>query len=104
MLISDWSSACALPIYQSIETISLEEALELFRLPRTVGLFEEKEMQVNIGRFGPYVLHDKKFYSIPKGLEPLDISSEKAVEIRSEGRRVGKERVRTGRSRGAPDQ
>ncbi|HEY9561220.1 MAG TPA: type I DNA topoisomerase [Anseongella sp.] len=66
---------------QSIETISLEEALELFKLPKKIGSFEEEEMQVNIGRFGPYILHSKKFYSIPKDQEPLDLNQEQAIEI-----------------------
>lgn len=66
---------------QSIETITLEEALELFKLPRTVGEFEGKNVTVNSGRFGPYVQHDKKFVSIPKGEDPMSISLERAVEL-----------------------
>lgn len=78
---------------QSIETIGLEEALELFKLPRKIGLFEEQEMQVNIGRFGPYVMHDKKFYSIPKGIEPLDVTREEAIEIIREKRKKDAEKT-----------
>ncbi|HYH55964.1 MAG TPA: topoisomerase C-terminal repeat-containing protein, partial [Anseongella sp.] len=78
---------------QSIETISLEEALELFKLPKKIGTFEEKEMQVNIGRFGPYILHDKKFYSVPKGLEPLDINEQQAIEIILEKRKNDAEKT-----------
>jgi DNA topoisomerase-1 len=66
---------------QFIENITLEDALELFKMPRDMGLFEEKPVVVNIGRFGPYVLHDKKFVSIPKDIDPYTITPEKAVEL-----------------------
>ena len=66
---------------QSIQTITLEEALELFRLPRTVGDFEETPVIVNTGRFGPYVQHNKKYVSIPKEEDPLDITLERAIEL-----------------------
>ena len=66
---------------QSIETITLEEALSLFTLPRTVGFFEDKEAVVSIGKFGPYVRHDAKFYSLSKGDDPYDITLERCVEI-----------------------
>lgn len=66
---------------QFIENITLEDALELFKLPREVGEFEEKPVVVNIGRFGPYVLHDKKFVSIPKTDDPYEITNERAVEL-----------------------
>jgi DNA topoisomerase-1 len=66
---------------QFIENITLQEALELFKMPRDLGLFEDKPVVVNIGRFGPYVLHDKKFVSIPKDIDPYDISSETAIEL-----------------------
>jgi len=66
---------------QSIETISLQEALDLFKLPRTVGLFEEKEIVAATGRFGPYLRHDAKFYSLPKTDDPLTVDMEKAIEI-----------------------
>lgn len=65
---------------QSIETISLEEALELFKLPRTLGDFEDKTVVIGIGRFGPYVRHNSKFVSIPKGEDPMEITLEEAVE------------------------
>ena len=71
---------------QSIETISFEEAMDLFRLPRTLGLFEEKEVTVNIGRFGPYIAHDNKFYSLGKEFDPYTISLEEASPIISEKR------------------
>ena len=66
---------------QFIESISLEDALELFKLPREVGEFEGSPLTVNIGRFGPYVLHDKKFVSIPKTDDPYTITSERAIEL-----------------------
>lgn len=66
---------------QFIENISLEEALELFRLPREVGEFEGKPLTVNIGRFGPYILHDKKFVSIPKTDDPYTIQADRAIEL-----------------------
>ena len=66
---------------QFIENITLEDALELFKLPREVGLFEDKPVIINIGRFGPYVLHDKKFVSIPKTDDPYTITEERAVEL-----------------------
>lgn len=66
---------------QFIESISLEDALELFKLPREVGEFEGGTVTINIGRFGPYVLHDKKFVSIPKSDDPYTISEARAIEL-----------------------
>ena len=66
---------------QSIETITLPEALDLFKFPRLIGEFESKEMVVSVGKFGPYIRHDSKFYSIPKTENPLQIIAEKAIEI-----------------------
>ena len=66
---------------QFIENISLVDAMELFKMPRDLGLFEEKPVVVNIGRFGPYVLHDKKFVSIPKGEDPYEITPARAIEL-----------------------
>ncbi|MCD7973039.1 MAG: type I DNA topoisomerase [Candidatus Azobacteroides sp.] len=66
---------------QLMETITLEEALELFKLPRTVGEYEDKTIVAAIGRFGPYIRHDGKFVSIPKGTDPLDITQEEAIEL-----------------------
>ncbi len=66
---------------QFIENITLEGALELMKMPRTLELFEEKPVVVSIGRFGPYVLHDKKFVSIPKGEDPYTIIHTRAVEL-----------------------
>lgn len=66
---------------QSIETISYEEAMELFKLPRTLGQFEDNDVVINIGRFGPYIAHDKKFYSLNKEFDPYTISYDEAVPI-----------------------
>ena len=66
---------------QSIENITLEEALELFNLPRTLGTFEDKEVIVSIGKFGPYVRHNGKFYSLGKNDDPYDVTLERAIEI-----------------------
>ena len=66
---------------QSIETITLDEALELFKLPRTLGEFEGLPVQVNTGRFGPYVLHNKKFTSVPKNVDPMDVTLDDAIAL-----------------------
>jgi len=66
---------------QMIDTITFEEAMELFKLPRMVGKFEEKDMVASIGRFGAYVRHDSKFYSLPKTENPLSITAEAAIEL-----------------------
>jgi DNA topoisomerase-1 len=66
---------------QSIETITLEEALDLFKLPLTLGEYEGKEVYVNMGRFGPYVKWGEDFISIPKGEDPLEIDMERAIEL-----------------------
>ncbi len=66
---------------QFIENITLADALELMKMPRDMGLFEEKPVVINIGRFGPYVLHDKKFISIPKEEDPYAVIPARAVEL-----------------------
>lgn len=66
---------------QSIETITLEEALKLFELPRTVGEYEGKVVVAAIGRFGPFIRHDGKFVSIPKDKNPISITLEEAIEL-----------------------
>jgi DNA topoisomerase-1 len=66
---------------QSIETITLEEALDLFKLPLTLGEYEGQEVYVNTGRFGPYVKFGEQFISIPKGEDPLEIDMERAIEL-----------------------
>ncbi|MBR1889460.1 MAG: type I DNA topoisomerase [Alloprevotella sp.] len=71
---------------QRIDTISLEEALELFKLPFTLGEFEEKPIVVNVGRFGPYVQHNGAFVSIPKGTDPQSLTIEEAIALIEEKR------------------
>lgn len=81
-----------LPKDKSIETITLEEALELFKLPRILGDYEGSEISIGVGRFGPYVLHDKKYVSLPKGEDPMTISLDTAIELIEEKRKQEKER------------
>ena len=78
---------------QSIETIQLTEAIELFKLPRILGDFENEQVQVNIGRFGPYIAHDKKFYSLAKEFDPYEIRLEEAIPIIEEKRKAKDERT-----------
>jgi len=66
---------------QSIETITLEEALELFKLPRTLPDYKGKEVLIGVGRFGHYVKHGEAFISMPRGEDPLELSEERAHEI-----------------------
>jgi DNA topoisomerase I len=73
---------------QSIETINLEEALDLFRLPMTLGEYEGQEVSVNIGRFGPYVKLGEQFISIPKGEEPLELDLDRAIQLIEEKKKV----------------
>ncbi|RLC23188.1 MAG: type I DNA topoisomerase [Deltaproteobacteria bacterium] len=77
----------------SIESVTLEEALELFKLPRTVGSYENEEITVAIGRFGPYVKHINKFYSLEKTDDPLSILANRAIELIEKKRKADKERV-----------
>ncbi|WP_223579839.1 type I DNA topoisomerase [Sphingobacterium sp. GVS05A] len=78
---------------QMIETITFEDAMELFKLPKKVGVFEEKEMTVAIGRFGPYIRHNSAFYSLPKGVDPLDVTEEECIQIIQEKRQKDIEKV-----------
>jgi DNA topoisomerase-1 len=78
---------------QSIETINYDEAMELFKLPRTLGEFEGSPVQVNIGRFGPYIAHDKKFYSLGKEYDPYEVSLEEAMPMIVEKRKAKDERT-----------
>lgn len=77
---------------QSIDTISLEDALDLFALPRTLDEFEGKPMKVGIGRFGPYVQHNSKFYSLGKEDDPYEIDSERAMQIIADKRKAEAEK------------
>ena len=81
-----------MPKDKSIETITLDEALELFRLPREVGEYEGEVVTIGTGRFGPYVLHKKKFVSIPKTQDPLTITLEEAVALINDSRKVEEQR------------
>lgn len=80
------------PKDKSIETITLDEALELFKLPRTIGQYEGTDVVIGAGRFGPYVLHDKKYVSLPKGADPMTINLDEAVKLIEEKRKKEKER------------
>lgn len=81
-----------IPKDKSMETITLEEALELFKLPRTLGTFEGTKVTIGAGRFGPYVLHNKKYVSIPKEKDPMTITIEEAVVLIEKKRQAEKER------------
>lgn len=76
---------------QHIETITLEEALGLFQLPRNIGKYEDKDMVVGVGKFGPYVRHNNQFFSLKKNIDdPYTITSERAVELIEEKREKDK--------------
>ena len=81
-----------LPSNLSIETITLEEALELFKLPRELGEFEGTKVNVGTGRFGPYVQHNRKYVSIPKGEDPMTITLDRAIELIQEKRETEQKR------------
>jgi DNA topoisomerase-1 len=78
---------------QSIDTINLEEALELFKLPRTLGNFEGAEVTVATGRFGPFVKHQSSFYSLKKEDDPLELTLEQAIDLIREKREKEKEKT-----------
>ncbi len=78
---------------QSIKTISLEEALSLFKLPRTIGDFEGQELVVGVGKFGPYVRHAGKFYSLAKTDDPFSVTAERAIEVIRKKREQDRNRV-----------
>lgn len=79
---------------QLIETISLEEALELFKLPRTIGDFEGKDLVIGVGRYGPYLRHDGKFFSLMKDIDdPMTIIKSRAIELIDENRKIEKKRI-----------
>jgi DNA topoisomerase-1 len=71
----------SIPKGGSITTITLEEALELFKLPRTLGDYEGEEVKVNVGRYGPFVAHNKKFISLDRGEDPMNVSLDRAIEL-----------------------
>lgn len=76
---------------QSIETISFDEAMELFKLPRKIGLFEGEDVVVNIGRFGPYAQHAGKFYSLKKEMDPYTVELEEVAPLIEEKRKAAAE-------------
>jgi len=79
---------------QHLETITLEEALDLFKLPRNLGKYEDKEMVVGIGKFGPYIRHNNKFYSLKRGIDdPYEITTQRAIELINEKRQQDKNRI-----------
>ena len=73
---------------QKINQISLEQTLELFKLPCYLGDYENSKVESNAGRFGPYIKHDNKFVSLPKGISPLEVSLEQAIELIEEKRKI----------------
>ena len=78
---------------QSIETITMDEAMELFKLPRNLGTFEGSDILINIGRFGPYASHDKKFYSLDKEMDPYNVTLEEIVPMIEEKRKAKDDRT-----------
>ena len=70
-----------IPKDKSMETITLKEALELFKLPRTVGNYQGKPVEIGTGRFGPYVKYEGKYTSLPKGMDPLAITLEESIKL-----------------------
>ena len=81
-----------LPKELSMETITLDEALELFKLPRMLGQFEGQPVTIGAGRFGPYVLHDKKYTSLPKDTDPMAITIDEAIHLIQEKRLAEKQK------------
>ena len=75
-----------LPKEQSMETITIEDAMELFKLPREIGEYEGKPVTIGAGRFGPYVLHNRQYTSIPKGTDPMSITLDEAIALIQEKR------------------
>ncbi|WP_419034105.1 type I DNA topoisomerase [Dysgonomonas gadei] len=78
---------------QSIASITLEEALRLFELPRSIGEFEGKDVSVGTGRFGPYIKHDGKFISLPKGYDPFEVDIDMAIPLITDKRKKDAEKV-----------
>ena len=75
-----------LPKHLSMETLTLDEALELFKLPREIGQYEDMPVTIGAGRFGPYILHDGKYTSLPKGADPMTVTLEEAIRLIGEKR------------------
>ena len=81
-----------LPKDQSMETITLQEAMELFKLPRELGEYENKPVTIGAGRFGPYILHDRKYTSLPKDADPLALTLDEAIALIEEKRQQDNEK------------
>lgn len=81
-----------LPSDKSMETITLEEALELFKLPREIGEYEGEKVIIGAGRFGPYVLHNRKYVSLPKGEDPMTVTLDTAISLIEEKRKQEEQR------------
>ncbi len=77
---------------QSLQTITLEDALELFKLPRELGEYEGATISIGTGRFGPYVLHNKQYVSIPKEIDPMAIEYDEAVQLINERKKAEAEK------------
>ena len=75
------------------ETITLEEALDSFKLPRTLGEFEDKSVVVGVGKFGPYIRHNAVFVSVPKDKDPMELALEEAIELINAKREVVENKV-----------
>lgn len=81
-----------IPSDKSMESITLDEALELFKLPREIGIFEGEKVVIGAGRFGPYVLHHKKYVSLPKDADPMSITLDEAVTLIKDKRQQEQQR------------
>ena len=81
-----------LPSDKSMETLTMEEAMELFKLPRTIGVLEGSPVTIGTGRFGPYILHQKKYTSLPKDTDPMTITLEEAIALIKEKRQQDEKR------------
>ena len=81
-----------LPTNKTMETVTLEDALSQFQLPRTIGQFEDNDVVIGVGRFGPYIMHDKKFVSLPKGVDPMAITLDESVALIQEKRQQEEKR------------
>ncbi|MDO5446774.1 MAG: type I DNA topoisomerase [Prevotellaceae bacterium] len=82
-----------MPKDKTMETLTLEEAVELFRLPRELGEFEGSQVVIGAGKFGPYIFHKKKYISLPKDEDPMTVTYDKAVELIVDKREVEKQKV-----------
>ncbi|MCF0202786.1 MAG: type I DNA topoisomerase [Bacteroidaceae bacterium] len=82
-----------LPAGKTMQDITLEDAIELFRLPKDLGVYEGENVTVGSGRYGPFVLHKKKYTAIPKGIDPMTVTLEQAIEIINEKQNTESKKV-----------